>query len=169
MMTDAHPTPAPGPYARAAHIYWAAVDTSAGPDACWPWTLGRSNGYGRLSLGASRYIYAHRLAVILAGRDLPDGLVVDHLCGNRSCVNERHLEVVTNRQNILRGTRPAARAAEAAVCLRGHPFDTANTDIRPDGSRRCRTCHRNAARAAYAANPDVFRERSRINYQRRVM
>ncbi len=29
--------------------------------------------------------------------------VLDHLCRNRLCVNPKHLEVVTNKENILRG------------------------------------------------------------------
>ena len=42
-----------------------------------------------------------------------------------------------------RVTRPAASAPPARThCKHGHPFDQANTHVRPDGSRQCRACAR---------------------------
>jgi hypothetical protein len=65
-------------------------------DGCWAWTgLIDQTGYGRyLDRSAHRMVYE-----ILVG-PIPDGLHLDHICYNRSCVNPEHLRPVTNKQNI---------------------------------------------------------------------
>jgi hypothetical protein len=74
-------------------------------DGCWRWIKGRTtSGYGHFSMGRVQY-QAHRLFYILAtGRDVPAGLSLDHLCRNRWCVNPAHLEPVTTRENVRRGS-----------------------------------------------------------------
>lgn len=136
---------------------WNRVDRSAGDDECWPWT-GSTNGfgYGRLSLGG-RYVYAHRVAYECEVGEIPEGLVLDHLCRNRLCCNPAHLEAVTHRVNILRGTSPAAARAAADFCHRGHPFDETNTYVRPSGQRTCITCQR----MSVERNRDVINARKR--------
>lgn len=70
---------------------------------CWVWVarLNR-NGYGRLShLGEERM--AHRLSYEVQVGPIPDGLLLDHVCRVRCCVNPRHLEPVTHQINTLRG------------------------------------------------------------------
>jgi len=69
-------------------------------------------------------------------------LVLDHLCRVRACCNPAHLEVVTNRVNILRGEGPTAINARAETCVKGHPFSGDNLSIRSDGRRRCIRCDR---------------------------
>lgn len=78
------------------------TDASSGVDACWLWTgsIG-SNGYGRMNIGRVPE-YAHRVSVMLDGREIADGLQVDHLCSTPACVNPKHLEVVTQTENIRR-------------------------------------------------------------------
>lgn len=44
----------------------------------------------------------HRVAWILDGRQLVEGLVLDHLCRNRRCCNVAHLEQVTQAVNVSR-------------------------------------------------------------------
>jgi hypothetical protein len=92
-----------------------------------------------------RAVYAHRLAYEAARGPIPPGLVIDHLCANRGCVNPEHLEPVTDPENRHRA-RPIT-----THCLRGHSYDEANTRWGPTGRRVCRACHRIAVRAAKAA------------------
>lgn len=134
--------------------FWAKVDTSGGPDACWLWTGARTRGHGELTVGiqGGRLMMeaAHRLAYQLHHREqIPPGLTIDHLCRVRHCVNPRHLEVVTLRENTLRGEGRAAQNARLVACRRGHPFDAANT-LRSGGRRVCRVCKQRRERARRA-------------------
>ena len=108
---------------------------------CWEWTACHSsNGYARV-VWNGRVQNAHRVVWHIAtGEDIPDGMELDHLCRNRSCVNPVHLEVVDKRTNILRGFGPTAVNARKTHCKRGHEFADENTYIESDGGRRCRTC-----------------------------
>lgn len=116
---------------------------------CWLWTgtLDR-NGYGRTTIraaGRGRYKFAHRIAYELFVEPIPSGLVIDHKCKVHCCVNPSHLEAVTLEENVRRGNGgQAARKRHMARthCKRGHPFSGENLAVNPDGSRRCKTCHR---------------------------
>lgn len=129
--------------------FWAKVDTSGGADACWPWVAGISTaGYGRFYLTTpkpKRLVPAHRVAYELMVGPIPVGLEIDHLCRNRRCVNPRHLEPVTRRENVLRGHAPMVLRMGAPACPSGHEFTPANTRI-THGTRYCRACNRLAAR-----------------------
>jgi hypothetical protein len=73
--------------------FWARIDRSGGPDACWPWTWTRHNqGYGVVCWRAVRSVTAHHIAYELAARkSIPDGWLVFHKCGTPECCNPRHL------------------------------------------------------------------------------
>lgn len=120
---------------------------SVADDGCWLWTGGNftRNGYARIWVD-NRRVMVHRLLYEIAYGPIADGLVLDHLCRVRRCVNPAHLEEVTSGENVLRGEGASAVNARRTHCVNGHPFDQANTYERPNGNRACRTCRREARR-----------------------
>lgn len=93
--------------------------------------------------GKRSAVPAHRLMYEEFVGPIPYGLTLDHRCastnGLRSCVNFLHMEPVTLKENILRGTSPAAMKFRMTHCKRrGHELGGANT--RKRGSRACRAC-----------------------------
>lgn len=120
---------------------------------CWTWTRKDNGmGYGRAVVGA-RHCRAHVLAYEAFVGPVPDGLELDHLCRNRTCVNPRHLEPVTHRENVLRGECFAAVNARKTHCPQGHPYAGDNLYIEGH-SRRCRKCSR--ARGKDRVRPRSF-------------
>lgn len=70
---------------------------------CWLWTGALRDGYGRVKFNGSVTQEAHRASYEFHIGPIPEGLVIDHLCRNRSCINPSHLEPVTQGENIRRG------------------------------------------------------------------
>lgn len=132
--------------------FWQRVDTSRGAMGCWIWTGSLTDrGYGdRVWLDDGTRQAPHRVAYELLVGPIPDGLVIDHLCRTRNCVNPHHLEPVTCRENLMRGETLAAQNWLKTHCVNGHAFTKENTRITPDGHRACRTCARENARAVRA-------------------
>lgn len=122
--------------------FWEKVDKAGD---CWLWTAGKARGYGYIRLNG-RTQAAHRVAYAMLVGPIPEGLTLDHLCRNPACVNPAHLEVVSLKENILRGIGASAQHARQTHCIRGHPFDEENTYWCSDGRRQCRACHREQAR-----------------------
>ena len=67
---------------------------------CWIWA-GDLNpgGYGKLP----RFHLLYRYAYEIAKGPIPKGLVIDHVCKIKSCINPTHLEAVTDYENVRRG------------------------------------------------------------------
>lgn len=126
--------------ARELERFRAKVAPTDDADACIVWTGSTTNGYGYMRFRGTPQT-AHRIAYEHFVGPIGEGLVVDHLCRNRSCVNVRHMELVTNRENILRGESPAAKYARSDRCVNGHEWSPENTGIYK-GARRCRSCAR---------------------------
>lgn len=75
----------------------AAYSEDKGGCRLWIGTL-HEKGYGQLRWDG-RTRRAHRVAYTLEHGPIPDGMQVNHICGNRACIKVSHLELVTSRQN----------------------------------------------------------------------
>lgn len=116
---------------------------------CWAW-LGAVNddGYGRVNL-AGKNKHAHRVSYELAKGPIPEGLVLDHLCKVRCCINPDHLEPVTIKENLARGNQAhkGKLRRERTHCVNGHEYLEQNTYWRGShlGDARkwrvCKICH----------------------------
>lgn len=111
---------------------------------CIEWPGVRHHGHGRVA-HEGRLHYAHRLAYEQQVGPVPRGLVLDHLCRNPACVNPAHLEPVSDKENILRGTGAGARNARKTHCVRGHELAGDNL-LTCAGGRRCRACNAHRCR-----------------------
>lgn len=89
-------------------------------DGCWEWKGARSaDGYGAYSYKKKSY-RAHRLALELDGRPVPDGMYACHHCDNPICVRPDHLYVGTPTDNMRDAKkrnrlRPARKLTESDV------------------------------------------------------
>ena len=128
--------------------YWV-VETG-----CWLW-LGSvgTNGYGRTSTPVHGATGAHRAMFIEHNGPLPDGVILDHLCRQPTCVNPDHLDPVTNQENIARGNN-SWRFSKTCRSGRHDITDPANVYVRPGGAtpgkRICRQCKLESQRRADA-------------------
>lgn len=112
--------------------FWAKVQPAGD---CWIWQgYIMPNGYGQFGAGR-RHVYAHRFAYEQWCGPIPQGLQIDHLCRVRNCVRPQHLEPVTCRENLLRGTGNITKTH----CPKGHPYNFENTHWFR-GKRYCISC-----------------------------
>lgn len=123
--------------------WWSRVDTT-NPRGCWPWTQSTgSHGYGQ-TWDRRTVRLAHRVAWALHhGEQVPDGLTVDHECGNKLCCNPFHLRLLDNDSNAG-GNDQALRTH----CPLGHQYTLANTYVNRKGHRFCRACRTRWRKAA---------------------
>lgn len=115
---------------------------------CWFWLgmLG-ADGYGSVWIGGTRanggrLFRAHRASYEEFVGPIPEGMVLDHLCRQRSCINPDHLQPVTNKVNLLRGNTIAARNAAKTHCKNGHELIPENLRRVKGRGRICKVCSR---------------------------
>lgn len=82
---------------------------------------------------------AHRVAYYRQFGEIADGMVIDHTCNNRHCVNPQHLRQVTPRQNTLENSRSIGAINKAKkTCKNGHVFDKVYGSVKKQ--RYCSIC-----------------------------
>mgnify|MGYP003659950573 CR=1 FL=1 len=80
----------------------AKVDKSIFNGDCWEWQGAKDScGYGVIGEGGfyGKQLKTHRVAVMLDGRDIPEGMLVMHSCDNPPCCNPSHLTIGTDADN----------------------------------------------------------------------
>ena len=151
----------------------ARVDVS--PEGCWLWQGAKdSHGYGAIYVRLNGKLVmqgVHRVVCGLSNRPLLRGEMACHTCDVRSCVNPAHL-YIGNAVDNVRDMWARGRAGNnffiqknsaKTHCLKGHPYDEANTAIVVKSGRKCRecrTCARESARRTKAAYRARLKERA---------
>lgn len=108
-------------------------------DDCWLLTTNLDvYGYGRIVLNGAQH-KAHRVTYENLVGPIPEGLVIDHLCRRRNCINPGHMEPITIGENVSR--KPVQE-----TCGRGH---TGYFKIQSSGWRKCMECQREGTRRRY--------------------
>lgn len=96
-------------------------------------------GYGTV-FNNGKNLKAHRVMYESEIGEIPDGLIIDHLCRVRACINPAHMEVVDNATNVMRGEAPSAQNARKTHCKKGHELIGENIRLRNNGWRICKVC-----------------------------
>lgn len=83
---------------------------------CWIWggAISAATGYGRATVRGCKDS-AHRAMWSQERGPVPPGMVLDHLCEVRACVNPDHLRVVRQRENVRRSK--AAKVTHSDIAL----------------------------------------------------
>jgi hypothetical protein len=140
---------APNDEALLRRVPWDRIEKYSEPEpmsGCLLWIGCLSDsGYALLRVkGKNKRV--HRLLWEAERGVLPSSLTLDHLCRVRSCINIRHLEPVSARENTLRGICRSAVNSRKTHCHRGHEFTPENTRIEGLRLRRCRQCRKEQIR-----------------------
>lgn len=139
------------------HIGARVVIESRGHETpCWIWQSGINGaGYPTGRPSGCSHGGMHRISYEAFVGPIPQGLVIDHLCSVRACVNPAHLEAITQSENVR-------RSAARTHCRRGHEFTAENTiGAEIKGNRRCRRCfeiwadRKAAARETQGGGPSI--------------
>lgn len=109
---------------------------------CWIWTGAITRGYGYMRL-RDRSERVHRVIYAWLIKPIPRGMangesVVGHSCNRKSCCNPEHLEIVTQKGNVMYGNGPSSVNAKKKHCHNGHPLP--DNPMRKNGSRFCVIC-----------------------------
>lgn len=99
-----------------------------------------SHGYAQIGWQVKGHRFAttaHRAAWVAAnGRQVPDGMTVDHLCHVRPCVNPEHLRLLDNVTNARDNGQVRVNQPTGQRWACGHEIVAA-----PGGRPYCRECN----------------------------
>lgn len=119
--------------------------------------------------GSQRTPLVHRLVLEAFVGPAPESHEARHVNGDRADNRLTNLSWGTHSENqmdqVAHGTHPKASKTH---CPSGHPYDTENTYVYPNGRHRaCRVCRANNMRSWTAKNPERARELARETHRRR--
>lgn len=113
-------------------------------NGCMIWLGFTFRGYAKASGLGEQLV--HRAVYVDAYGPIADGLQIDHLCRNRSCVELSHLEAVTAAENNRRRDEANGTGIYKTHCKKGHTLAGDNLRVDRKGRRLCRTCRQAAQR-----------------------
>lgn len=96
-----------------------------GDGGCLLWTGWLNNkGYGFISVGGGDDAEVHRYVWEKENGPIPSGMVIDHRCHNRNCVNIDHLRLATARENMFhrQGATSRSKTGVRNVTKKGNRF-----------------------------------------------
>lgn len=94
-------------------VHKTLVTIPDNPSDCWEWNgnINKKTGYGKKTQNG-KAVLAHRWVFEMLQGPIPDGLVINHKCSNKSCVNPTHLEVIDQAGNCRHGSGTKLSKAE---------------------------------------------------------
>lgn len=116
---------------------WIKENCTIDQNNCWNWNkaIALLSGYGSVGYEGKQWA-THRLTYTLANGDIPEGLLVRHMCNNKKCCNPEHLKLGSHRENNL-DTENYAKAfkltREQVLQIKQ---EIENTDFSVRGSKR---------------------------------
>jgi len=118
---------------------------------CWEWAGYAAGRYGRFNLKSPKGwlpFQAHRVSWSIFKGELTPGLVLDHKCRNKICVNVDHLREVTDQVNTTQNSESfVAYNLYKTHCPQGHEYTIENTRVSSRNGRYCLTCKREKIRS----------------------
>jgi len=79
--------------------FWDKVEKT-GEETCWKWKGYKNRqGYGRIGIGPSECVNAHRVSWVIHKGPIPPKMFVCHKCDNPECTNPKHLFIGSRQDN----------------------------------------------------------------------
>ena len=99
--------------------FWNNISITANDDKCWDWKCcTNKKGYGIVRINKKNWL-THRLAYFLNYKIDPIDKLVCHSCDNPKCVNQKHLWIGTNKENMHDKITKGRSGYEKRKTLRG--------------------------------------------------